>query len=406
MSASVESSVENGSIRSQTRSGASMMKTLGWGLYCTSSWTWCIGMFLPIVMLRRFGWPGFLVFAIPNIIGLVAFGYLFDVEKARKALQRHRVAMRLFSIATAAFQLFFVTWMALRLELPGGTNTAVGIGLGAWLIALATVRFSDAVWWKLGSVVWICSITLFVLHLMQSGPGELARRPMSGAVPGLDLIALAPAIVFGFLLCPWLDGSFHRARIRSASPHTFMVFGATFIPMILFTCTYAIGGDILLERLVLIQLALQATFTTGVHLKEAWTGGCDVEAGDDGGAMTEQVAARRWRFALWVPGLAIPLGALALTADLSTYLRFLGFYGLAFPAYVLFFMIVRAGRAPGVRQWLMFLLLMFPAGIAFDVGFIGDQPLAIPFTISLLMLLGAVFWIINVENQAQELENG
>ena len=380
-------------------------RTLGWGLYCASSWTWCIGMFLPIIMLRRFGWPGFLVFAIPNLVGLIAFGYLFDVEKARAALRTHRTAMRLFSMATAAFQLFFVTWMAVRLELPGGVATAIGIGLGAWTIGLLTIRCPDAVWWKLGSLVWLCSITLFVTHLVQHGPGELASRPTSGAFPGRDLIALAPAIVFGFLLCPWLDGSFHRARIRSASPHTFMVFGAAFLPMILFTCSYALGGDIMIERLILLQLALQATFTTGVHLREAWSGGCDLEA-EDASEATSAPTTRHWTAGLWIPALAIPLGALSLTADLSTYLRFLGLYGLAFPGYVLFFMIIGRRRAPSPVQWVVFLLIMFPAGVAYDVGFVGDRPLAVPFTVALLMLLGATFWLTSGERTQSERTSG
>ena len=271
------------------------MKTVGWGLYCASSWTWCIGMFLPIVMLHRFGWPGFLVFAIPNLLGLIAFGYLFDVEKARNALVRHRTAMRLFSLATVAFQLFFITWMTLRLQLPGGMATVLGVGMGAWALALAMLRFPDSLWWKLGSLTCLCSIVLFILHLSGHGPGELARRPMSGDRDALELIALAPAVVFGFLLCPWLDASFHRARIRSGSPHTFMIFGAAFLPMILFTCSYAIGGDILLERLVLIQLAVQATFTTGVHLREAWSGGCDAEPREQSDVGTSHSGFRAWR---------------------------------------------------------------------------------------------------------------
>ena len=70
----MSASTENGTMTMRTQVGASATRTLGWGLYCASSWTWCIGMFLPIIMLRRFGWPGFLVFAIPNVIGLIAFG--------------------------------------------------------------------------------------------------------------------------------------------------------------------------------------------------------------------------------------------------------------------------------------------------------------------------------------------
>tara|TARA_B100001121_G_scaffold30417_1_gene24971 strand:+ start:37 stop:576 length:540 start_codon:yes stop_codon:yes gene_type:complete len=176
-----------------------------------------------------------------------------------------------------------------------------------------------------------------------------------------------------------------------------MVFGAAFLPMILFTCSYAAGGDIMIERLVLIQLALQATFTTGVHLKEAWTGGCDLEAEDASSGRSAPPTTRRWTSALWIPALAIPLGALPLTADLSTYLRFLGLYGLAFPAYVLFFMIVGGRRAPSPLHWVVFLLILFPAGIAYDVGFVGDKPLAVPFTVSLLMLIGAAFWLISGE---------
>ncbi|MCH2186203.1 hypothetical protein MK280_10050, partial [Myxococcota bacterium] len=89
----------------------SAIRVLGWGVYCASSWTWCIGMFLPIILLRLFGWPGFLVFAIPNLVGLVAIGYLCNTERCRAILREHRPAIRLFSAATVAFQLFFLAWV-------------------------------------------------------------------------------------------------------------------------------------------------------------------------------------------------------------------------------------------------------------------------------------------------------
>ena len=50
------------------------LKTVGWGLYLASSWTWCIGMFLPIILLERYGWQGFFMFAIPTIVSSRVLG--------------------------------------------------------------------------------------------------------------------------------------------------------------------------------------------------------------------------------------------------------------------------------------------------------------------------------------------
>ena len=43
---------------------------IGWAAFLASSWTWCIGMFLPVLMIRDYGGWGWAVFALPNILGL------------------------------------------------------------------------------------------------------------------------------------------------------------------------------------------------------------------------------------------------------------------------------------------------------------------------------------------------
>ena len=53
-----------------------MLKTLVAGLALASSWTWIIGMYLPRIMMERHGWAGFLAFAVPNVIGCTAFGFV------------------------------------------------------------------------------------------------------------------------------------------------------------------------------------------------------------------------------------------------------------------------------------------------------------------------------------------
>ena len=91
-----------GSTSLQGSSLATTASTVGWGLYCAASWTWCIGMFMPIILLSRFGWAGFWTFLIPNVIGCVAFGYIFDRESSRRFATDHAVAIRWFAAATIA----------------------------------------------------------------------------------------------------------------------------------------------------------------------------------------------------------------------------------------------------------------------------------------------------------------
>ena len=92
---------------------SSLFKTIGWGLFCTSSWTWCIGMWLPLLLIDRWGWPGFWLFAIPNVIGRTAMGYVVGSrERSIRMVEQHRGAMRWFSCVTIAFQLFWITALA------------------------------------------------------------------------------------------------------------------------------------------------------------------------------------------------------------------------------------------------------------------------------------------------------
>ncbi|MEE2680795.1 MAG: hypothetical protein VX641_00315 [Planctomycetota bacterium] len=353
----------------------SVIATLGWGIYSASSWTWCIGMFLPIVLMKYLGWWGFLIFAVPNVLGVVAFGYLFDADASRRMLARHRSAIRLFSVVTVGYQLFFIAWIMSGLMPESGGTTAALVAIGVWLVGLTLAALPDRGWVVLGVLAWVVSIGLFGAFLVENGPGLLETRPGRGLLEPTDALALAPAIVFGFLLCPWLDGSFHRARIRSGSPHTFLIFAIAFVPMILFTVAYASGGAIAVNVLVVIQLLLQATFTTAVHLREAWLGGL--------GAARDR--ARPWPWAALLPVLCILLGTLPWFANEATYLRFLGFYGLVFPAFVLLFMSPLGSLRTSGLPLLVVAVLLVPCGIAYEQAFIDHQTRLVPFAVAGLL---------------------
>ncbi|HWB19699.1 MAG TPA: hypothetical protein VG711_05310, partial [Phycisphaerales bacterium] len=115
-----------------------MLHTILWGVFCACSWTWCIGMYLPRIMIERWGWPGFLVFAVPNVIGCAAMGYVVkSAARSREIGSRHGRAMIAFSIVTIAYHAFFLTWF---FSLPLAnieTSAAFEAGSTQWMMMKA-----------------------------------------------------------------------------------------------------------------------------------------------------------------------------------------------------------------------------------------------------------------------------
>src|SRR6059058_3078406 len=97
---------------------SSFSSSLAWAAYLASSWTWCIGMFLPVLLVRDYGVWGWIVFAIPNILGAAAMGWVIrSPEQSRSIVAVHQPAIVIFSTVTAAFQVFFAAWIFQRLGL-------------------------------------------------------------------------------------------------------------------------------------------------------------------------------------------------------------------------------------------------------------------------------------------------
>lgn len=357
-----------------------MLRAAGWGVYCASSWTWCIGMYLPIIMLRLFGWPGFLVFAIPNILGVIVFGFVFDAERSRRFLREHRTAMRVFSAVTTAYQLFFVAWLFGQLLPNSSPLIGALLGVGIWVLSLALAALTDRVWPILAVACAIVSWLLFA----NLGLAGLCELPMTGALTHTDLAYAAPGIIFGFALCPWLDGSFHRARVRSETASTFVVFAFAFAPMILFTAAYTLGGVLLASGVVLAHILIQASFTSAVHLRESWLGGLGAER--DG--------ASPWPWAALLPALAILPGALAATHGETFYLYLLSVFGLLFPAWVLFFIRPLGVLMPTRLSIALFVIAIIPCAWTFERGLMHDQTMFMPWSVGGLLCLWALTRIV------------
>ena len=392
------------------------MTTLGWAAYLGMSWTWCIGMFLPVLLVRDYGIWGFVVFAVPNVVGAAAMGWVLRDGASERIVTRHRTMLRMFSIVTMAFQIKFATWL-------------IALAPVDWRIAFVPIVMVSAIWfYRLpGSIVrplaWIAlavSLVTLVTVIVQGPPpslftliaqkigasGTVAASPPPPPAPAspvphgvLDLLWLAPVCVFGFLLCPYLDLTFHRARHTLShrdSRRAFGIgFGVFFASMILLTLLYAPAfdnygvltawGTTLAAQLIVVHIVMQLAYTCGVHNHElvepeektTWLGYPDLPWTELGAFCALALLSGRWFWSKVLPPSV--LTALPLPFHELSYRCFMSFYGLVFPAYVWICMIpTRDGHSgidgPRGRRRLMVLsVAVLIAAPCFWMGFIERQ---------------------------------
>ncbi len=366
----------NAQSTSSVLSVSSVVKTLSWGIFCACSWTWCIGMFLPVVMMDRWGWAGFLVFAVPNVLGCAAFGYVLrDRERARLMTINHAGAMRLFSIVTIAYHVFFIGFIAWWAFAPAqywdGIRLAFVAPVALLAISALLARLPRGAWLPFALLVYVASLGVFAvigfepLHHMPATRGEIT------ATAG-GLLWLAPVIALGFLLCPYNDLTFHRALAESPSRHAFAIFGAAFTVMILMSAAYAGALKEGLSWLVLAHMTAQATFTMAAHQRELLAK-----------RAVDEMGQRRRGFSTLAPAL-VPLLALPLVfvgivqdqpldASVDNYLRFLVFYAVVFPGYLLLFI----GADDDGRLWRVeigvFAVVCIASGVLLELAFIHQR---------------------------------
>ena len=318
---------------------SSFFRTIGWGLFCTSSWTWCIGMWLPVLLINRWGWPGFWAFAIPNVLGCAAMGYVVGSrERSEQLVERHRGAMRWFSLFTIGFQLFWITAILANpdWDIGGISESLMLLIVPAVILLLATCIA------LLPSMAWLVLATLLMLQVAGTfeavGTHFLKQIGTSGTRSPDELWGLLPLLCIGFLLSPYLDLTFHRARRETPSTHAFAVFGLAFLSVLCFVTSYYDIDDSGPFELVVLFWFFQIVFTIGAHLRELLA--------------TSQPGPNRWGSTSWLLVISLlPVALVWITSWLGghqaedrlgawedTYLRFLAFYGLAVPAWVLAFM--------------------------------------------------------------------
>ncbi len=309
-------------------------------------------MFLPILLMHRYGWLGFVVFSIPNVLGCAAFGYVVKTpERSKELVEKYKTAITLFAIVTITFHIFFIAMIAGIHYSSGSFWIPIVILLAGACLALLPTRC----WPILAALLWCFSLI--------AGLTLLPFTPIpDGVRPWQDALWLLPITTFGFFLCPYLDPTFHRALQCSPSKHSFGVFGVTFAIMIGVTCLYNDSVLTGISVLLGLHLGLQSIFTIGAHIKE----GLRIEAVN-----------RKWIFillgcfaSLLAIGIAHRPGSW-LADSLNDYLRFFVFYGLIFPGLVAIFMFTGRKFTP-IRVALFFLVALLSMPLL-EIGYIGNQ---------------------------------
>ncbi len=353
---------------------------LWWACFLGCSWTWVIGMFLPVMLLRDLGVWGYVAFAVPNVVGAAAMGVVLRTpEVSYRLVREHGWAMRWFAGVTIAFQVYVVFWLF-------GGLWLILVFLLPWLVMNPRRRALIGGGLPVVAVgVTLISWGAFSLASQLEGAwhdvGFAGRNVLPERLSPAELWFLAPGFVAGFLLCPYLDPTFHRARY-STGPGTgaaaFIVgFGVVFASMIAFTLMYAgllrplvSGGDMSWlsspwRVLLTIHIGVQVAFTLLAHSRERFGGDPAepqsgwVRGNPEGrwpivwfaliiGASLVWVVVDRatgWRLDNGLnlgPGRGLTLGEMG-------YRAFLLIYGVFFPAYVLICMIPTLRRGIPAR---------------------------------------------------------
>jgi len=309
-------------------------------------------MFLPIILIHRYGWLGFLIFSIPNVLGCAAFGYVLKTpERSREMVEKYKTPITFFAIVTIAFHIFFIAILAqvylenfshlISIWLPLTT-----LSVGACLAFLPT-----KLWPILAVAIWVFSAAVSTTLVPFN---EIPQ----GYLPWQEAIWLLPITTFGFFLCPYLDPTFHTALQNSPSKHSFGVFGITFIVMIGITTAYIGMGQpstattiYAMSTLLGLHLAFQTIFTIGAHIKEGFRIGsrrsklCFIILLIFACLLAEGVAHRMGigsSSEKWIPQWQ------------DDYLRFFVFYGLIFPGIVAVFILSKKVFTP--LRTIMFVL--------------------------------------------------
>ena len=364
-------------------------------------------MLLPALLVRDYGLGGWFVFAIPNVIGAAAMGFVLGSREASKSIvHRHRWACAKFSQATIAYHVLVLPWVLVQL-LEWSRLAVVILFVLLLGVGIVVVRSEHSV---LGIAVLLSGTCVAFFLYLTNLPGIWSIEFNGGPrLSVTDMVLFAFATLCGFICCPYLDLTFHRARQSSGKAVFVIGFGVLFLIMIVFSLSYAgvvverlAGtGQLELDRrwavLLGLHILLQSIFTICVHLRETVLKMREVPA---------------WSGPIVLLAIGLAIGFLLIDSDSISrygitepevlYRCLLLFYGLVFPAYVWLCMLPTwncTSQRARLRVWVCTVIVSLPMSY---LGFVAGQSVWILGALAVLLFSRVVIELLpshEVENQ-------
>lgn len=203
------------------------INALVWGNSVALAWMWGLGLFFSVQMTFMFGLGGLLLFAVPNALGLMLFGFLTQVVARRHAGGPEALAL-FFEKFSRPFRLIFFLYQFIALTLtvfalskylfgslelvPASLNwlylsMVVFVVLAAGCLfgeefGIGKIKYGHAV---LGVLLVSC-VAVVLFHLRPLVPAGLRWGPaLPQAWTGPDLFGYAIPLLVGLFVGPWLD---------------------------------------------------------------------------------------------------------------------------------------------------------------------------------------------------------
>ena len=241
------------------------MNTLLWGNSVALAWMWGLGLFFSVQMTFMFGLEGLLLFAIPNALGLMLFGFLTQIVAKRhgggqeslamffdKFAKPFRLIFYLYQVVALSLTVFALTkYLFWQLELVSGPMTAIYLSMVVFVVLAAgclfgeefgiqRIKFGHAL---MGGLIVVCvAVILFNLKPLVPENLQWGAVEIGGGLrawEGPDLFGYAIPLIVGLLVGPWLDiQHWQRAiqihREKSSIRGSYFVGGLIFFVLLLF----------------------------------------------------------------------------------------------------------------------------------------------------------------------------
>jgi len=237
------------------------LNALLWGNSVALAWMWGLGLFFSVQMTFMFGLQGLLLFAIPNALGLMLFGFLTQIVAKRhdggreslaiffeKFAKPFRLILYLYQILALTLTVFALArYLFVPLQLASGGLFVIYLCLIVFVILAAgclfgeefgieKIKYSHAL---LGLLLLGC-VAIILCGLQPFLPANFTwTAPFPKEWTGPTIFGYAIPLTVGLLVGPWLDlQQWQRAiqihRENSSIRLSYFFGGGIFFLMLLF----------------------------------------------------------------------------------------------------------------------------------------------------------------------------